>query len=189
VSRTSNSPVDDSPVEVRDSGQNSRALPPVLVLIGLTAVTAQIVLMRELMVVFCGNEMSLGLMLASWLLWTAFGGSALGRWASRTLQPRRLMAVLEVLVALAFPLAIFLVRTSKAAFQSVPGEILGPGPMVLTSLVVLSAFCVFSGGLFAVGSQLYAKEAGTSRGQPGQATSTFLRPWARAWAECSPASS
>ena len=131
-------------------------------LIGFTAVIAQIVLMRELMVVFCGNEMSLGLMLASWLLWTAIGSSVLGRLAARTLQPRRLMAMLEVLVALTFPLAIFLARASKGAFQSVPGEILGPGPMILTSLVVLSVFCLLSGGLFAVGSRLFAHEAGTS---------------------------
>jgi spermidine synthase len=134
----------------------------ILMLIGFTAVIAQIVLMRELMVVFCGNEMSLGLMLASWLLWTAIGSSALGRLASRTSQPRRLMALLELLVALTFPLAIFLARASKGAFQSVPGEILGPGPMILTSLVVLSAFCLLSGGLFAVGSRLFAQETGTS---------------------------
>ena len=45
----------------------------VLVLIGFTASIAQIVLMRELIVVFHGNEISLGLILASWLLWTAVG--------------------------------------------------------------------------------------------------------------------
>ena len=144
----------------------------VLILIGFTAVIAQIVLMRELMVVFCGNEMSLGLMLASWLLWTAIGSSALGRLATRTHQPRRLMALLEVFVALSFPLAIFLARASKGAFQSVPGEILGPGPMILTSLVVLSVFCLLSGGLFAVGSRLYSEEAGTS--SPSGTSNVYL---------------
>jgi spermidine synthase len=133
-----------------------------LVLIGFTAVIAQIVLMRELMVVFCGNEMSLGLMLASWLVWTAIGSSGLGRWAARTQVPRRLMAWLEVSAGIAFPLAIYVARASKGMFQAVPGEILGPEPMALTSLVVLSAFCVLSGGLFAVGSRLYAEEAGAS---------------------------
>ena len=147
-------------MDSRIGGQNSSTLLAVLVLIGFTAVIAQIVLMRELMVVFYGNEMSLGLMLASWLLWTAIGSSGLGRLAARTNQPRWLMAFLEVLVAIAFPLAIFLVRASKAAFQSVPGEILGPGPMILTSLVVLSVFCLVSGGLFAAGSSLYAQESG-----------------------------
>ena len=134
----------------------------VLILIGFTAVIAQIVLMRELIVVFCGNEMSLGLMLASWLLWTAIGSCGLGRLATRTSQPRRLMAFLEVLVALSLPLAIFLARASKGVFQSVPGEILGPGTMILASLMVLSVFCLLSGGLFAVGSRLCAQEAGTT---------------------------
>ena len=143
-------------------GQAPRSVLAVLMLIGFTSVIAQIVLMRELMVVFCGNEMSLGLMLACWLLWTAIGSSGLGRLVSRTLQPRRLMALLEVLVAVSLPVAIFLARASKSTFQSVPGEILGPGPMILTSLVVLSAFCLLSGGLFAVGSRLIAQEASTS---------------------------
>jgi hypothetical protein len=61
----------------------------VLVLIGFTAVIAQVVLMRELMVVFYGNEMSLGWMLASWLLWTAIGSSDLGRLVTRVRQPHR----------------------------------------------------------------------------------------------------
>ena len=56
---------------------------PVLVLIGLTAAIAQIVLMRELMVVFYGNEMSLGLMLASWLFWTSAGSAMAGRLTAR----------------------------------------------------------------------------------------------------------
>ena len=157
MSSTSNSGIDS-----RAPGRNSAILLAVLLLIGFTAVIAQIVFMRELMVVFYGNEMSLGLMLAGWLLWTAIGSSLLGHLAARTDQPRRLMASLEVLVALAFPFAIFIVRASKAVFQSVPGEVLGPGPMIFTSLFILSAFCLASGGLFAAGSQLYAREVGAS---------------------------
>jgi len=153
----------------------------VLILIGFTAVIAQIVLLRELMIVFCGNEMSLGLMLASWLLWTAIGSSGLGPLARRTAQPRRLMALLQVFVALTLPLAIFLARASKGFFQSVPGEILGPGLMILTSLVVLSAFCLVSGGLFAVGSRLSAQETGTST-LAGTSTSTCWKRSVRAWA-------
>jgi spermidine synthase len=146
----------------RSGKRDTGAVLAVVILIGFTAVIAQVVLMRELMVVFSGNEMSLGWMLASWLLWTAIGSGAVGWLAVRTDRPRQLVACLEVLVAISFPLAIFLVRASKGVFQSVPGELLGPGPMLLTSLVVLAAFCVISGGLFAAGSRLYARELGTS---------------------------
>lgn len=130
----------------------------VLVLIGFTAVIAQIVLMRELVVVFCGNEISLGLMLATWLLWTAVGSSLLGRLGARVRQPRKLVAGLEGLIAVVFPLTILAVRASKSVFGSVPGELQGPGAMLLTSLATLSVFCAISGWLFAAGSRLYAEE-------------------------------
>ena len=57
----------------------SARLQCILSLIGFTSVIAQIVLMRELIVVFYGNEISLGIMLAGWLLWTAIGSSVSGR--------------------------------------------------------------------------------------------------------------
>jgi len=133
-----------------------------LVLIGLTAIIAQIVLMRELLVVLYGNEISLGLILANWLLWTALGSGVLGKLTGRTRNPRRLMAALQAIVAVVFPATLLLVRASKIAFRPTPGEILGPGPMFLTSLVVLSVFCSVSGLLFAAGSRLYAREAETT---------------------------
>lgn len=130
-------------------------------LVGLTAVIAQIMLLRELMVVFCGNEISLGLMLAGWLFWTAVGSALLGRLGARA-NPRRLMAELQVLIALAFPATILAVRASRGVFHPVPGEILAPETMLLTSFLVLSVFCFVSGGLFTIGSRLYAREAAAS---------------------------
>ena len=133
-----------------------------LVLLGFTAVIAQVILMRELIVVFYGNEVSLGLMLASWLLWTSAGSVALGRTSARDRSPVRPVAVLQVLLALALPLTILAVRSSKLIFHPLPGEVLGPGPMLLVAFVTLSLFCFVSGGLFAAGSRLYASEAGAS---------------------------
>ena len=134
----------------------------ILSLIGFTSVTAQVVLMRELLVVFYGNELALGVMLANWLLWTALGSSLLGLWARRTRNPRKFLAGLETLVAFALPLTLLAVRGSKVFFQSVPGEILGPEPMFLTSFTTLSAFCVISGGLFAAGSRLFRDLTGAT---------------------------
>jgi spermidine synthase len=140
----------------------SARLQCILSLIGFTSVIAQIVLMRELIVVFYGNEISLGIMLAGWLLWTAIGSSLAGQVSARLRDSRRLMACLETLIAAVFPLTILAVRASRPALQSVPGEILGPAPMFLTSFVTLSVFCLLSGGLFAAGSRLCADEARTS---------------------------
>ena len=160
-----------------DAGQRegvkvSAGLQCILSLIGFTAVIAQIVLMRELIVVFYGNEVSLGIMLAGWLLWTAIGSSAAGKVFAPGRDSRKLMAFLETFIALVFPLTILAVRASRLVFQTLPGEILGPGPMLLTSFTTLSAFCLLSGGLFAAGSRLCADEAQASAGSA--ASSVYL---------------
>jgi spermidine synthase len=133
-----------------------------LVLIGFTAVIAQIVLMRELIVVFCGNEISLGLILTSWLFWTAVGSSLAGTLVVRWEKTQWLVAALQMLISAVFPATIWAVRYARNLFHPLPGEILGPGPMILTSLAVLSLFCATSGCLFAAGSRLYAEVHRTS---------------------------
>jgi spermidine synthase len=128
----------------------------VLILIGFTAVIAQIVLLRELMVVFYGNETSIGLMLASWLFWTAVGSSLAGHVAARVREPRRLIAGIQLLIAAALPATVLAVRASKGLLQTVPGEVLGPGAMLLTSFCTLGPLCLLSGSLFTAGSRMCA---------------------------------
>jgi len=147
---------------VIDSRRVHAATRAALVLLGFTAVTAQVILMRELIVVFYGNEISLGLMLCSWLLWTSAGSFLLGRTTAHDRSPVRRVVTLQVLLALALPLTILAVRSSKLIFRPLPGEVLGPGPMLLVTFVTLSLFCFVSGGLFAAGSRLYASEASAS---------------------------
>ncbi|MGB9604523.1 MAG: fused MFS/spermidine synthase [Bryobacteraceae bacterium] len=123
-------------------------------LIGFSAVNAQIVLMRELMVVFQGNELSLGLILAGWLVWTAAGSGLLGKLGAGATRPERLVATLEAAVAFAFPLSIAAVRGTRQVLQPVTGEMLGPGRMLLAGTVLLAPFCLLSGWLFAAASRL-----------------------------------
>lgn len=137
-----------------------RIIAVALALIGFTATAAQVVLMRELMVVFHGNELSLGLMLASWLMWTAAGSGLLGKLRLGAARPERLVAALEVLISAAFPLSLAAVRFSRQVFQPVTGEMLGPGQMLATGFAVLAPFCVLSGWLFAAGTRLRMRAAG-----------------------------
>ena len=121
--------------------------------------------MRELLAVFGGNEIALGLMLASWLLWTAAGSAIFGRAADRVRRPRLALAALEALTAIALPLTIQAIRTSKTALEIVPGESLGPAAVLLVSLGALSAFCFASGASFAAAGKLCAEDAGCSNAE------------------------
>ncbi|MFH1754556.1 MAG: fused MFS/spermidine synthase [Candidatus Latescibacterota bacterium] len=133
-----------------------------LILIGFTSVIAQIVVMRELIVVFHGNEISFGLILASWLIWTAAGSGILGRIFARFQQPHCAMAGLQLALALVLPVTILVVRAIKIPLHVTPGEVLGPAPMFLATFCVVSLFCVISGSLFASGSRLYQQAMDSS---------------------------
>src|ERR1035441_6893318 len=71
----------------------SPAVKTALMLIGCSAVLGQIVLMRELMAVFNGNEISLGILLAIWLFWTAIGSLVCSTLAQREGHARRAVAM------------------------------------------------------------------------------------------------
>jgi spermidine synthase len=138
------------------------AIRAALTLIGFSAVIGQIVLMRELIVVFNGNEISLGIMLAAWLFWTAAGSSLSSVFALGERNARHSVAALECLLAISLLPTIWALRASKTIFQTVPGELVGPLPMALASLACLSVFCFVSGALFVVAARMVEAECAVS---------------------------
>ena len=133
-----------------------------LTLIGFSAVIGQIVLMRELIVVFNGNEISLGIMLATWLFWTAAGSGLSSGFRLGGNDARRAVAALECLLGASLLPTIWTLRASRSFFQTVPGELVGPVPMLLTSLACLSLFCVVAGSLFVAATRMYEQECAVS---------------------------
>ncbi len=148
--------------EPGDAGRAAVGAQAALALCGFTAVTGQIVLMREMIQVFNGNEISLGILLATWLLWTAIGSGLASIAGIGHVRPRRPVAALECVLALSLPAAIWALRDAKSFFQTVPGELVGPLPMLLTCLACLSVFCAASGALFVAAARLAAAEGGVS---------------------------
>ena len=128
-----------------------------LAVAGTSAVIGQIVLMRELIRLFGGNEISLGVLLAVWLFWTAVGSGLAGLFRAPA-WPRWTVAMLECLAGASLPAAIWELRATKALIATVPGELIGPVPMLLASLACLSVFCVVCGWLFVAGARLIEAE-------------------------------
>ncbi|MGD0294069.1 MAG: hypothetical protein ABSB30_09460 [Terracidiphilus sp.] len=142
----------------REAPGNKPAVKAALMLTGFSAIIGQIVLMRELMVVFSGNEISLGIMLATWLFWTAAGSILCSILPLRKSCVRRTVAVFECLLGVSLPLTVWALCAIKSLFQSVPGELVGPIPVLLASLVCLSVFCVVAGVLFVAATRMYCHE-------------------------------
>lgn len=64
---------------------------------GFSGLVAQILLLRELLIVFSGNELSIGLILANWLILGAFGSYVLGSRAERSRYKLEAFAIITIL--------------------------------------------------------------------------------------------
>jgi spermidine synthase len=114
-------------------------------LLGLLATSFQVLLLREFSAYFSGNELTLGIILASWLLWVGLGSFAAGKMKS---LPSR--SSLYFLVITLFPLALLAVRFSRFLFNLLPGEIIGLFPVALMSLGLCLLIGLPLGALFVV---------------------------------------
>ncbi|MBN1871003.1 MAG: fused MFS/spermidine synthase [Candidatus Omnitrophica bacterium] len=125
-----------------------------IILIGLTAMASQIVIMRELMVVFYGNELSLGVTLACWLFWVSFGSLVVGRPAAARIKEKVLaFSVVYIVSAFILPAVILCVRLIPEIYGLSPGEIVGVLPMLLSSFILLMPVCVLGGFAFTLGCE------------------------------------
>jgi len=131
--------------------------------IGAGAIVAQVLVAREALVVFEGNELSLGLTLAAWLFWTALGSALAGRLIARgKLRPGRSLRLALLAAGLFLPLTMVLVRLLRVILGGAPGESLGPGAFIYCFLA-LAPFCLAAGSLFpAVASLLGADDSASA---------------------------
>ncbi len=125
-------------------------------LIGFTSMVAQILLMRELMVVFYGNELSISIILGMWLIWTAIGSSLLGRIVDRLRHPERWLVGCQFLAAYALPASIVGAREYRNIFDTLPGELLGINHILLSAVVLLAPLCLLVGFQFSLACRLFS---------------------------------
>jgi spermidine synthase len=129
--------------------------------IGFTSIIAQVVLIRELLAVFYGNELSLGLILAAWLFWVALGSWALGRLSERLQLGAGSYMLALALIALLLPSLMALTRALRLVLDITPGLMIGFGSMAWAIFIILAPLCLILGFQFNLGSRLLAQHGGT----------------------------
>jgi spermidine synthase len=125
-----------------------------VIIFGFSALVAQVFLMRELIVIFYGNELSLGTILGVWLLWTAVGSGLLSKLFRLKNRIRSRFALTQIIFAIQFPFTLFLIRWSKSLLNISLGEMIGYIPMLLISFLALAPVCLLSGCLYTLSCYL-----------------------------------
>lgn len=118
---------------------------------GFTATALQIVYLRQFLSLFYGNELSIGLFMFSWMLWTAAGSYLFGK----IKKPERYMHAHLFLFSLIIPLTSLALQYLRFKVQPIIGTLPDLISTLNTAFAGLSLFGLFSGGLFPLYSGLF----------------------------------
>ncbi len=127
-----------------------------VIVMGFSGLVAEILLLRELLIVFAGNELSIGIILANWLILEAFGCFFPGRLAEKAKHQIETFTGISVLFSLSLVLAVYLTRGLKGFLGVSVGESIGLLPITYASFLILLPVSVFHGALFTFSCRLYA---------------------------------
>lgn len=122
--------------------------------VGLSGITAQIVLLRELLVSFSGNELTIGVILANWIILEAAGAFIAGKLLGRNINGFALFTALQIAFLVFLPASVFLARTFKG-FLGIPfAEAAGLWTIFISSLIITFPVSFCHGALFSVSCKI-----------------------------------
>lgn len=133
-----------------------------LFLMGFFAIAAQILLIRELLISFSGNELSIGIFLANWLLLEAAGSFSAAHLAKRIKSAVAGFSAFQLLLAGIFPLTVYFARTIKSWSALLPSEMASLPLILISSFLLLAPVALINGAQFTMGCRL---GEGGSKGQ------------------------
>jgi len=127
----------------------------VILIVGIGGIVAQVLLLRELLVSFYGNELIIGIILANWLVTEGLGAFLLGRYIDRARNKITVFVIVQSVFALMLPLSIYLARICKGMFGILPGETVGLAAVIAISFLIVGPVSFCHGALFSLSCNIY----------------------------------
>lgn len=133
-------------------------------LLGSTSIIAQVILLREFLAVFSGNELVIGIVLANWMVLTGLG-AYLGKFPTRMENASTaIVSGLLILSVLPF-LTTFLINFLKNMVFPV-GALISLFQIFYSSFLLLIPFCLISGFLFTYIAGVYSEKMQENQAGP-----------------------
>ena len=126
---------------------------------GFTSLVVQTLLIREFLVTFYGNELTIGLILGIWILSQAFASAASSGFGNKRQDAYLNYTFLQLFISIYLPISIFLTRVVKNFLAITPGEAVGLLPIFFSSLLIVAPLGIFIGMQFPCGCNIYEKNS------------------------------
>jgi len=154
------------------TGASRRFLYLACLLLGGYSLLAQVLLVREFLVVFFGNELSLGVILSSWLIGIAIGsqvapriirpdppGVATATMAKSGRSAEAGVVILALLMPFLLRAALLAARSARLIVETPTGQLMPFGKLWLAALLMVTPVSIISGATFPLLCAALSKKA------------------------------
>jgi len=131
-------------------------------MLGIVSQVSQVLLVRELLMVFHGNELSIGLILAFWMFWVGVGSQLGAVIIERSNRLLPLLAISTGGMLLILPSTILIVRLWRGFFNLPPGAFFSLIDITLSCILLMAPTCLLLGAQFVLLSRIWHEFDGTS---------------------------
>ena len=130
---------------------------PVLML-GVVSQIGQVLLLRELLMVFHGNELAIGIILSAWLAWTGIGSKVCAHLVHRMGQPLYWLKISALGALVLLPATILIIRLLRGFFEVLPGAYLTLPEMFLSCFLLMGPVCLLLGSQFVLLARIWREK-------------------------------
>ncbi|HEY96469.1 MAG TPA: spermine synthase [Dehalococcoidia bacterium] len=129
-------------------------------MLGVVCQIGQVLFLRELLMVFHGNELSLGIIMSAWLVWIGVGSRFGAILIKRVNRPLFLLTLNVVAAMVTLPVTILLIRRLRGFFDILPGAYLSLPDMTISCFILMAPLCVLLGVQFIILSRIWRARDG-----------------------------
>ncbi len=152
--------------------QKLPTLLPAVLTLGIISQIGQAIILRELLMVFHGSELSIGLILAAWLLWVGLGSRLGSGLTHRIKNPFKFLTLTAALLGLFLPFTILAIRRLRDIFNLLPGTYFSLQEMALTCLIIMAPACLLLGFQFIMLARIWRED--DHREDTASASKTYI---------------
>ncbi len=127
-----------------------------VIIVGFSGLIVQVLLLREMLVGFYGNELTVGIILANWVILEAMGALLLGRFSDRINKRQLAFGIMTAGFIVSSVVCLYFARTFKVIFNIPSGLGLGIDSILWVSFLIVFPVAFLHGGLFSLCVKIYA---------------------------------
>jgi len=117
-------------------------------LFGVISLLSQVILIRRLLSIFYGNELTIGALFAGWMFWSGIGGLAFSKASDRAKNPEQASALIFFLCSIFFLISGLGSWLGRYILGLGPGVMAGLDKILIAGFLFSAPVCIILGGLF-----------------------------------------